>query len=133
MTRDYNVVMVGPSRVGKTSCLAAMIDDLNTLLGKIHYGTPLPTELVTKKKILIDTVEDTSKNQFKMNDPGLGGSSAKEEHPIYLCRQGLGTDASDVKINFIDLPGRWYKTDDPDYKKAEELRGGWHYLGQKSV
>lgn len=101
---DWDVVMLGPSRVGKTSLLTAL-----RVAGQAHFeGTP----------ISIEPDDEHTKRAFNDNDNMMRGElgarkfspdslPGDEDEHIYGLAVNAGIDQHRIVLRFRDYPGAW--------------------------
>lgn len=113
-----DISMVAPSRVGKTSLLAAMYEYIKPAFNNTNcYIIPVDdtvSELQERKTELCGMFANSHALEFKGG--GIGASIARRE---YRFRIGKNGKQPDVEIAFVDLPGGLYTTKDP--QKKEEI------------
>jgi len=111
------IAMVGPSGVGKTSLLAAMFntlqDEICSLDCQLLADSPTTNALQSRLTELKGLAEGGIKIQ---KNQGVGGTATATEYNFDLV---FDSD-SQLRIQFIDLPGGWY-TGGEGYKKADEI------------
>lgn len=103
----FDVIMVGPKGVGKTSCLASMTSHLKTVIADLGYHSVIPDEFGQRLQTLKDVFTDPN-NTFEVNHPGLKGTDKIEPYSVKLCPQG--TSSAEITVNFIDVQGGCYST-----------------------
>lgn len=112
----FKIGVIGPSRVGKTSFITAILENSQSLLA----GTPLkmkPSGLPTSKRIEMHKNDrQGSINAGEFNPGGLKGTEEKFEYEFIL-----DTGFDELKINFMDYPGAWIDAE----KKTEQTHKRW--------
>lgn len=102
--QTFQVLMVGPTRVGKTSTLASMSKSLQTEVHKLQYHTTIPDYLV---QIATQFENAATQNDIVVKQlPLKDGSGDKTGYPIDLIPQD--SDEKDITVEFIDVPGGWF-------------------------
>jgi hypothetical protein len=121
--KTFQILMVGPSRVGKTSTLASMSKDLQVAVNNLQYHTTIPDEL---REILRNFEKTQEKNDFKVDQQPIRiGTAANSPYEINLYPQG-NNEERDIALKFIDVPGGWYspptqENPNPNYNEAKKL------------
>jgi hypothetical protein len=114
--RTIEIVMVAPSRVGKTSLIAAMYEYIKPAFEKTQcYIEPVDNtvnELQRLKTGLYEMFEESNPVEFRGG--GIAASSSRRDYKFRIGKRGKNAD---LEIVFIDLPGGVYTTEDPDIKK----------------
>lgn len=101
--QTFQVLMVGPTRVGKTSTLASMSESLRTEVNKLQYHTTIPQDLLATVTQFRDSV---NQNEIVVKSlPLKRGTGDKTSYTIDLISQ---SQAKDISVEFIDVPGGWY-------------------------
>jgi hypothetical protein len=121
--QTFQILMVGPSRVGKTSTLASMSKGLQNAVNTLQYHTTIPPEL---QKILRDFEKTLENNEtFTVTQqPIRTGTASNNPYEITFFPQGSNEDR-DITLQFIDVPGGWYcpptqENPNPNYNTAKE-------------
>lgn len=114
--QTIEIVMVAPSRVGKTSLIAAMYEYIKPAFEKTHcYIEPVGNTVNELQRLKIDLYkmfEESDAVEFRG-----GGVSASVSPREYKFRIGKIGKSADLELVFIDLPGGFYTTADEDLKK----------------
>lgn len=101
--QTFQVLMVGPTRVGKTSTLASMSESLRTEVNKLQYHTTIPNELLAT---VTQFKESVNQNEIVVKSlPLKKGTGDKTSYSIDLISQN---NERDISVEFIDVPGGWY-------------------------
>lgn len=120
MSEAFKVAVVGPSRVGKTTLLTAILSDTADLLA----GTPVSVALdeqtasrVRKQKAKLRSA--IAAGEF--DAAALGGTQSTSSYEIRLQTDGdLGLE---VPFHILDYPGGWLNPD--ERTKNPEAREQW--------
>lgn len=120
----YNVGMFGPSRIGKTTLIAAMVEEFRSVADQLYsldktYLKLNPSDQSSSQRIsqrINDLKSGIEKGAFKTGT--LVGTSM---HEIFNLRFEKGADES-FQQNFVlhDFPGGWI--DDPDKEKELDIK-----------
>jgi hypothetical protein len=114
--QTIEIVMVAPSRVGKTSLIAAMYEYIKPAFEKTQcYIEPVDNtvnELQRLKTGLYEMFEESNPIEFRGG--GIAASSSRRDYKFRIGKRGK---KADLEIVFIDLPGGVYTTEDPEIKK----------------
>lgn len=120
--QPLKVTMLGPSGVGKTSMLAAMYDQFDTISQDLQLQADQETESILDKRLqdLKSMVGDSIKSE-----EGLAGTAVDD--PIFHRFQLGEIGAKPVlKIQFQDYPGGWIDTknkdEDEDKDKIKKVK-----------
>lgn len=115
---DFNILMVGGRRTGKTSVLASMLDSYQKRFAghDIVLSSKVETSYILEDKIL------SLKNVFATHcfddefDPDIDASPnmGKVEYTFYMSI--AGKSGSKYELRFTDIPGEWFVD---DYKEHE--------------
>lgn len=116
---DYHICMLGPSRSGKTTLLASVINDFMKLSEDISQKDDEYLKLVpkgeTKARVnkSIDAIKISTQNGEFVGS-GLAGTV---DHTIFdvdlsYQKKALINSDPDFKLHFHDFPGGWIKTGD---------------------
>ena len=98
---DYKIGIIGPTRVGKTSLITAILEDAQKLLA----GTPVTMEAVGTTKARIKQHKDELRGSLMAGhfDPGhLAGT----QEP-FVFELALGVDRHALRFAILDYPGAW--------------------------
>ena len=99
----FQVLMVGPTRVGKTSTLASMTEALQQEVNKLQYHTTIPDQLIMYHDEFVKTCD---KNDFVVKQlPMKEGTGNRTDYRLEFFSQN---NENDITINFIDVPGGWF-------------------------
>jgi GTPase SAR1 family protein len=115
--QPLKVTMLGPSGVGKTSMLASMYDQFDTISQDLQLQADEETESILDKRLqdLKSMVGDSIKSE-----EGLAGTAADYPivHEFHLGEIGAKPV---LEIHFQDYPGGWIDTKNKDKDKIDKL------------
>ena len=100
-TFDFKIGIIGPSRVGKTSLVTALLEDAHRLLA----GTPVSVEALgaTKARVKQHQTELRGSLMAGEFDPGrLAGT----QEP-FVFELAMSVDDAKLRLAALDYPGRW--------------------------
>jgi GTPase SAR1 family protein len=122
------ITMVGPSRVGKTSLLAAMYKELERDLSE--FGATFVPDVRTQPVITARRNElqllGSSSNLDVSKIVSIEGTQDKREYDFILSVKLENSRTEKLEIRFIDMPGGWYKGDSrADTELAESNVSIW--------
>lgn len=120
MTLSFKASMVGPSRVGKTTLLTAILTETETMLA--GSGISLVMDEVTEARIRKNRKELRRAVEAREFDAAsLGGSQSMALYEVGL--QTAGDSAAGIPFSILDYPGGWL---DPGLRaRAPEARLKW--------
>ena len=129
----FKVSIVGPSRVGKTSLIAALLANAEKYL----EGSPVtlkPTSLATEKRLSHHQRELEGSILAGEIESKLGGLSGTQEANVFELKLSTIADSSlGMNIHLLDFPGGWI---DPG-KRTKELSEEWDkckkWIGESSI
>lgn len=118
MTRSIKVATIGPSGVGKTSLITAVIDDAQRLLA----GKQVSMVATDETAALVHRNRDESRTALSMGEfeAALQGSQEMREYHIAL-RAGMGRSV-EIPFDVLDYPGGWLS---PENQARPEIRAKW--------
>lgn len=108
----YQVAMMAPSRVGKTSFVAALLSDTRQLLA----ASPVILETVGSTRKRVAQVVDQLNGHLNAGDfcpEGIAGTQELFEYTLQL-----GVASAHVKLGILDFPGMLV---DPDVRGKDEV------------
>lgn len=120
------IVMVGPTRVGKTSLLAAMYNELHNEMrshGCEFDMEPGPTQVAINEKLDALQKSANGNGMVVQEEEGIIGDKSESRFRFHIDVGDGGEPES--TLEFIDLPGAWY-TGIGDFKKADEVLAKSH-------
>lgn len=113
---DFKISIIGPTRVGKTSLIAAMLEKSQELLA----GSPVsmkPAGSATEKRLQLHFNERQGALMAREFNPGaLRGTQEKFVFDVIL---DAGFDC--VNVGFIDYPGAWLDA----ATRTDQMRNRW--------
>ncbi|HEX3957478.1 MAG TPA: hypothetical protein VHZ03_12745 [Trebonia sp.] len=118
-SEPFRVAVAGPSRVGKTTLVTAILEDTKTLLG----GTPVSVVAAEKTASLVRENRMQLRRAIALDrfDAGsLGGSQELSQYDLLL--QADSNLAIEVPFTILDYPGGWL---DPDNRDTEQVNRDW--------
>jgi len=96
------VTMMGPSRVGKTTLLTAILENARALLEGTSV-TMLPADLATEERLRKNDIEltgDLMAGEFR-----AGSLSMTTDVSIYRMLISPGVEGAGLRMDFLDFPG----------------------------
>ncbi|MDR2757456.1 MAG: 50S ribosome-binding GTPase [Planctomycetaceae bacterium] len=115
------ITMVGPSRVGKTSLLAAMYKELERELSE--FGATFVPDVRTQPAIT------ARRNELQLLGAGtnldvskivsISGTQDKREYDFTLSVKLENSRTEKLEVQFIDMPGGWYQGDQRGDQRAD--------------
>lgn len=118
MSEPFRVAVAGPSRVGKTTLVTAILEDTRMLLG----GTPVSVEAAETTETLIrDNQMQLRRALAKdvFDAASLGGSQDVTRYDLLLqADSNLGIE---VPFTILDYPGRWLNPGN----RTEKIKQDW--------
>ena len=114
--RNFNVLMFGSRRAGKSSILASMIDSFETIKSSLENRISVSPDEATKillqnKKEKLRKIFEDFKDQNN-NTPwvlDVAPNSEMVEYKFYMKAEGSEEQYS---ITFTDVPGEWLMRED---------------------
>jgi GTPase SAR1 family protein len=121
MNPSFRVAIVGPSRVGKTTLITAILNETDSLLA----GAPVSVSLdETTEKRVRDQQRDLRRaiEVGEFNAAALAGNQTITRYKIAL--QAGGDTAAQIPFDILDFPGTWL---DPGYRSehSKEAVARW--------
>lgn len=117
---EHIVVMLGSSRVGKTSYLAALVEAVDPQYGQSKY-----------KDISIRDIADAEFNRFKEEilKPYRQGEKIKktevQKEAAALFSLGIAVKGRNATFTFVDLPGEVFVPTNDEENKSGEVTGAF--------
>ncbi len=120
MTPSFRVALAGPSRVGKTTLLTAILSDTAKLLAStpvtVSMDEPTENRVRAQQKDLRRAIE-----VGEFNAAALGSTQQMNRYRVALHAEG--DESIEIPFELLDLPGGWL---DPEVRKQkEEIRTAW--------
>lgn len=124
MTPSFRVAVVGPSRVGKTTLLTAVLSDADDLLA----GTPVTVTMDERTRGRVRRQQKELRQAIDLGEfdaAALGGT--QEINRYHVALQADGDESVEIPFDLLDYPGTWL---DPDERaKYPHAVAEWpHYL-----
>ena len=120
---DFNILMFGARRAGKSSVLASMIDSFEKLKLEEDYQIRLKAEPSTQ--VLLDNRKGEMRNTFEQarHNPVAWSMTEAATDASYHYEFEMYFKESPVPrtINFMDIPGEWLKSPDKEKTLKSEL------------
>jgi len=111
------IAMVGPTRVGKSSIIASMYKTLDADLaskGITFRATGQSSDIMDEKKAdLQDLAEEDEPSVDSIF--AITGDNTRSEYSFLVDLDPVKSDGDDIRIVFIDMPGRLYHNGNSDY------------------
>jgi hypothetical protein len=129
VTRTIKVATIGPSGVGKTSLITAIIDDAQRLLA----GKPVSMVAIDETEALVHQSRDEARTALRWGEfkAGIEGSQDLRKYHIAL-RAGMGRSV-EIPFDVLDYPGWWMSAEgeerqriDDQWQSAADRRDGRH-------
>ncbi|MDR2441565.1 MAG: 50S ribosome-binding GTPase [Planctomycetaceae bacterium] len=122
------IAMVGPSRVGKTSLLAAMYKELEhelSAFGATFVPDARTQPVITQRRTELQAL-GSGHNLDVSNIVSIEGTQDKREYDFILSVKLENSRTEKLEVQFIDMPGGWYKGDQrADTELAESNVSIW--------
>lgn len=124
MTPSFRVAVTGPSRVGKTTLLTAVLNDTDTLLA----GTPVSVSMDEPTRTRIRKQQKDLRRAIEVGEfdaAALGGTQSVSRYRVAL--QAEGDESIEIPFELLDYPGAWL---DPEVREQNrEAKEAWpNYL-----
>jgi hypothetical protein len=114
----FRVSMLGPTKVGKTSIIAALLREAETSL--LHMGVALePFDLPTEQRIAEHRRAIAGLLYAGEFDPAA--IRANIEEAVFRLRMSTGSAEVGIRFDLLDYPGGWL---DP-HRRGAENQEGW--------
>lgn len=114
----FKIGIVGPTRVGKTSLIAAILKDGQSLL----QGTPAsikPFGIKTERRLIQHQKElEGSIRAGEFNSGAVSGTEESFKYELYL---DPGVKGAGIRFGLLDYPGGWIDAS----RRPEEREGEW--------
>lgn len=116
----FKIGIVGPSRVGKTSLIASILNDSHKLLA----GTPASIKpFGTKTERRIAQHHKELSGSLRAGEFNPGAVSGTEESFTYELKMDHGIGSSAIHFNILDFPGGWIDSE----RRPPERENEWLY------
>ena len=99
MTPSFRVAVVGPSRVGKTTLLTAILSDTRDLLA----GTPVTVEMDERTSVRVKRQQkelQQALDRGEFDAAALGGTQEINQYHVTLT--GEGDDSAEIPFDLLD-------------------------------
>lgn len=109
MTPSFRVAVVGPSRVGKTTLLTAVLSDTRKLLA----GTPVTVSMDEPTESRVRRQEKDLRRATEMGEfdaAALGGT--QEINRYHVALHSDGDQLIQIPFDLLDYPGAWLDVDE---------------------
>jgi hypothetical protein len=126
----FKIGIVGPSRVGKTSLIASILNDSHKLLA----GTPASIQpFGTKTERRIAQHHKELSGSLRAGEFNPGAVSGTEESFTYELKMAQGIGSSAIHFNILDFPGGWIDSDRRPPEREKEWLYCQKWLAESSV
>lgn len=98
---DFKIGIIGPTRVGKTSLVTALLDDSQRLLA----GTPVSMEALGTTKARIKQHKEELRGSLMAGEFDPGHLSGTQEP--FTFELALSVDRYSLRLAVLDYPGAW--------------------------
>ncbi len=98
---DFKIGIIGPTRVGKTSLITAVLDDSQRLLA----GTPVSMEALGTTKARIKQHKEELRGSLMAGEFDPGHLSGTQEP--FVFELALAVDRTRLRLAVLDYPGAW--------------------------
>ncbi|MGK5110811.1 hypothetical protein [Geodermatophilus sp. CPCC 205506] len=119
MTPSFRVAVTGPSRVGKTTLLTAVLSDTDALL----TGTPVSVTMDEPTRNRVRKQQRDLRRAIEVGEfdaAALGGTQSVSRYRVAL--QAEGDESIEVPFELLDYPGQWLdpevRAQNPQAKEA---------------
>ena len=109
----YKIGLVGPTRVGKTSLMAAILSEAETLL----KGQPVKIEAIGATQIRVNSQQDDLRGSLMAGEFNPGAIEGGVEEFVYQLE--MSVEKSRLRVEAMDYPGAWI---DPTFHSQSEDR-----------
>jgi hypothetical protein len=116
VTRTIKVATIGPSGVGKTSLITAIIDDAQRLLA----GKPVSMVAIDETEALVHQSRDEARTALRWGEfkAGIEGSQDLRKYHIAL-RAGMGRSV-EIPFDVLDYPGWWMSAEGEERQRIDD-------------
>lgn len=120
MTPSFRVAVTGPSRVGKTTLLTAVLSETHTLL----EGTPVSVAMDEPTRKRVRAQERDLRRAIEVGEfdaAALGGTQTVSRYHVALRAEG--DESIEIPFELLDYPGQWL---DPDVRdEVPQAKEAW--------
>ncbi len=126
----FKIGIVGPSRVGKTSLIASILNDAHKLLA----GTPASIQpFGTKTERRIAQHHKELSGSLRAGEFNPGAVSGTEESFAYELRMDHGVGSYGIHFNLLDFPGGWLDSSRRPVERETEWQYCQKWLAESTV
>lgn len=129
---EYKVGVVGPTRVGKTTLITAVLEDAPSLL----QGTGVqlkPADAATKARCDRNSNELAGTLAAAQRRFNAGNLRGNEESFIYRLVLTPGDCDFDIRFNILDYPGGWIDEERRPANRHDDWRSCQQWFNESSV
>jgi hypothetical protein len=129
---EYKVGVVGPTRVGKTTLITAVLEDAPSLL----QGTGVqlkPADAPTKARCDRNSNELTGTLAAAQKRFSAGNLRGNEESFVYRLVLTPGDCDFDIRFNILDYPGGWIDEERRPPNRSDDWRACQQWFNESSV
>ena len=121
-TADFNILMVGGRRTGKTSVLASFLEGYQTAFAGSNLTLTAETSTIPIMHDKIQVLKNVfiSHDAYDEFDPDADAGPSGDRIDYFFKMQITGRDKPEYHLRFTDVPGEWF-TDANYHKEVEEL------------
>jgi hypothetical protein len=126
----FKIGIVGPTRVGKTSLIAAILKDGQSLL----QGTPVSIGAFgTKTERRLAQHHKELEGSIRVGEFNSGAVSGTEESFKYELHLDPGVKGAGIRFGLLDYPGGWIDASRRPEEREEEWKGCKLWMKESSV
>lgn len=119
---DYKIGIVGPTRVGKTSVITALLTETKGLLA----GTGASIKPIGATETVVADSNHTLNGSLISGEFNPGALASTEETFTYELALGFGSNQYRLRLALLDYPGGWIDAQ----KRPPERAADWDYCQQ---
>lgn len=124
--RDYHICLLGPTRCGKTTLLAAAVEEFMKFSEEVSRKDAEYIKIVPRNRAkgLINASIDVIKASTRMGEFYTQALEGTTDHTVYDFDVAYVEKKDDIttpnfSFHFHDFPGDWIKNDDERFKKIK--------------